>query len=331
MDRLTGTLLGTAVGDALGLPGEGLTASDIRRRWGRLDRYRLLGPWGFVSDDAEQSALVAQSLARFPDDPTLCADEFRRALVGWFWRLPWGVGLATARASLRATFGLRPSGVASAGNGAAMRSAVIGTFLHEDPVKRRAFAEALARVTHLDERAVQAAVFVADTAAGAASGQTPAAALGAGAAGVREPGLAAALAKAKGLAGAGASVEDAALELGTSGYSVHTAAFAYFLFVRFGSDARACLIETASAGGDTDSIGAVVGGWLGALHGAQGLPQDLVAGLCGGPFGRAHLERLAAALSLKAPPPGYFWPLAMARNLALIPVVLAHGFLRLLP
>lgn len=331
MDRLTGTLLGTAVGDALGLPGEGMTGPDIRRRWGKLDRYRLLGPVGFVSDDTEQSALVAQALARRPSDPVLCADDFRRALVGWFWRLPWGVGLATVRASVRATLGLRPSGVLSAGNGAAMRSAVVGVYFREDAGRRRSFAEALARVTHLDERAVQAAVFVADTAAAAADGLAPDAALGAGAAGVREPELAAALAKAKGLAGARAGVEAAAEALGTTGYSVHTAAFAYFLFSRFGSDPRACLVETASAGGDTDSIGAVVGGWLGALHGASGLPQDLVAGLAGGPFGRRHLERLGAALALKTSPPGYFWPLAMARNLALMPVILAHGFYRLLP
>lgn len=331
MDRLTGTLLGTAVGDALGLPAEGLSAVDVRRRWGRLERYRLLGPWGFVSDDTEQSALVAQSLARRPDDPDRCADEFRRALVGWFWRLPWGVGLATVRACLKATAGLRDSGVASAGNGAAMRSAVVGVFFREDPARRRAFAEALARVTHTDPRAVQAAVFVADAAAGAASGLGPDAAVGAAAAGVRVPELSAALAKARGLSGAGASAETAAAELGSTGYSVHTAAFAAFLFARFGTDARACLVETASAGGDSDSIGAVVGAWLGALHGAEGLPQDLVAALAPGPFGRRHLERLAASLALKTPPPRYFWPLAMARNLALMPVILAHGFYRLLP
>ncbi|TBR20009.1 ADP-ribosylglycohydrolase family protein [bacterium] len=331
MDRLVGTLLGTAVGDALGLPAEGLSAADVRRRWGRLTRYRLLGPVGFVSDDTEQSALVAQSLARHPDDPERCAAAFRRSLVAWFWRLPWGVGLATVRACLRASFGLTPSGVASAGNGAAMRSAVVGTFFREDAARRRSFAETLARVTHLDPRAVQAAVFVADVAAGAASGLSPAAAVGAAAAGVSHPELSKALARVKGLAGAGASAETAADALGTSGYSVHTAAYAAFLFARFGEDPRACLEETASAGGDTDSIGAVVGGWLGALHGAAGLPEDLVAGLCGGPFGRVHLERLGAALALKAPPPGYLWPLALVRNLALYPVILAHGFRRLLP
>lgn len=327
--RLAGTLLGTALGDSLGLPAEGMDAAAVARRWGRLDRYRLLGPVGFVSDDAEQSALVAQALARHPKDPAACAAAFRRSLVAWFWRLPFGVGLATVRACLKASVGL-PSGVASAGNGAAMRSAVVGVYFRDDAARRRAFAEALARVTHTDPRAVQAAVFVAETAAAAALGSSPAAALGAGASAVTEPELAAALAKARGLAGAGAPVAAAAAALGTTGYCVHTAAFASFLFARFGHDARAALVETASAGGDADTIGAVVGGWVGALHGEEGLPPDLVAGLCPGPFGAAHIKSLARALSEGTPPPGYFWLLALARNLALYPVVLAHGFRRLL-
>jgi ADP-ribosylglycohydrolase len=67
-DRLAGTLLGTAPGDALGLPAEGLSARPISRMFGRIDRFRLLGGTGFVSDDTEQAALVAQSLARHHED-----------------------------------------------------------------------------------------------------------------------------------------------------------------------------------------------------------------------------------------------------------------------
>ena len=69
LDRLAGTLLGTALGDAPGRPVEGMSARAVARRFGRLDRFRLLGMTGFVSDDTEQAALVAQSLARHPDDP----------------------------------------------------------------------------------------------------------------------------------------------------------------------------------------------------------------------------------------------------------------------
>ena len=54
-DRLAGTLLCTALGDALGLPCEGMSARSIARRFGRVDRFRLLAKTGFVSDDTEQS------------------------------------------------------------------------------------------------------------------------------------------------------------------------------------------------------------------------------------------------------------------------------------
>lgn len=329
MDRILGTLLGTAVGDALGLPAEGMTAKSIARRWGRLDRYRLLGPVGFVSDDTEQAALVAQSLARHPGDAQACAAAFRKSLVGWFLRLPFGVGLATVRACIKAGVGVKDSGVDSAGNGAAMRSAVVGAYLKDQPERRRAFAEALARVTHTDARAVESAVFVAEVAAHC--GSEPVAALRAASASLRHPELLSALAKAFELVSRSAGVEEAVSVLGNSGYCVQTVAFASFLFGRFGSEPRQCLVETVSAGGDADSIGAVVGGWLGALHGAEGLPPELVAGLCPGPFGRRHLEKLARSLNEGTPPPCYLWPVALLRNLALYPVILAHGLRRLLP
>lgn len=328
-DRLAGVLLGTAVGDALGLPAEGMTAEAVRRRWGRLERYRLLGPIGFVSDDTEQAALVAQALARHPGDAQACAAAFRRSLVGWFWRLPFGVGLATVRACLKATAGMTETGVASAGNGAAMRSAVVGAFFPDQDERRRAFAEALARVTHTDARAVEAAVFVADVAAHCRTDAL--AALRAASASLRHPELLAAVGKAFDLVSRSAGAEEAVAALGNSGYCVQTVAFSAFLFGRFGADPRACLVETASAGGDADSIGAVVGGWLGAMYGAQGLPEELVSRLCPGPFGRRHLEGLARALKEGSAPPGYFWPAALLRNLALYPVVLAHGLRRLIP
>lgn len=164
-DRLAGTLLGTALGDALGLPAEGMSSRSIARRFGPMDRFRLLGPTGFVSDDTEQAALVAQSLARHPDDDALCVRAFRRSLLGWSLRLPWGIGRATLRACFRIGLGRSPSGVPSAGNGAAMRAAIVGAFFHDQPDRRSHFGRALAEVTHRDERAVQGALYVAELAA----------------------------------------------------------------------------------------------------------------------------------------------------------------------
>lgn len=164
-DRLVGVLLGTALGDALGLPAEGMNAKQIARRWGRQDRFRLLGQTGFVSDDTEQAALLSECLIRSHEDPTDCARYFRRALLGWVARLPFGVGLATLRAGGRIALGRNPSGVMSAGNGAAMRAAVVGVFFHDEPEQRLSFGTALAETTHLDWRAVEGALLVAELAA----------------------------------------------------------------------------------------------------------------------------------------------------------------------
>ncbi len=42
-EHLAGTLLGTALGDSLGLACEGMSAQAIARRFGTVDRFRLLG------------------------------------------------------------------------------------------------------------------------------------------------------------------------------------------------------------------------------------------------------------------------------------------------
>ncbi|HKI17009.1 MAG TPA: ADP-ribosylglycohydrolase family protein [Isosphaeraceae bacterium] len=96
------------------------------------------------------------------------------------------------------------------------------------------------------------------------------------------------------------------------------------------------LTEAISVGGDTDSIGAILGGWLGARHGESGLPGQLIARIHDGPFGPSHLRDLAGCLVEKrewrdCAVPGYSVTAATARNLALYPVILGHGLRRLVP
>ena len=89
------------------------------------------------------------------------------------------------------------------------------------------------------------------------------------------------------------------------------------------------LTTAISAGGDTDSIGATLGGWLGARHGEPGLPVDLIAALTSGrsPSPREPWPRAwPASINRKPPGPRPSATAALARNLALYPVVLGHGF-----
>src|SRR5215469_8582934 len=139
--RLAGLLFGTAVGDALGLPAENLSAEKIKRRWGGNWKMRFLFGRGMVSDDTEHTLMVAQTLLEHPDD----ALKFHRSLAWklrwWFLGLPGGVGLATARACLKLWLGFPPgkSAVNSGGSGPAMRSAIIGAYFAHDPSLRKQF------------------------------------------------------------------------------------------------------------------------------------------------------------------------------------------------
>jgi ADP-ribosyl-[dinitrogen reductase] hydrolase len=331
-DRVVGVLLGTAIGDALGLPLEGLSARAIARRFGRIDRYRLLGPWGFVSDDTALTALAAQSLLVAGGDPGRAAGAFRRGLALWLLTLPWGIGLATLRAGGLCLLGLKRTGIASAGNGAAMRAAVVGAGFPDHAEKRRALGLAMAETTHTDRRAVEGALFVAEVAAACVRGLEPTDAFLAGRQVVADAALAAALDGASCLLQSSADVRAAAERLGTTGFVLHTVPFATFCFLRHADDPRTALSEAVACGGDTDSYGAILGAWLGARHGASGLPQDWLGALAPGPWSVPRLRALGERLAgLPGPVPRIPWPLVLASNLGLLPVILAHALRRLLP
>jgi ADP-ribosylglycohydrolase len=163
-DVLAGVILGTAVGDALGLPREGLSAPRARALFGGPPLgHRFLFGHGMTSDDTEHTCMLPQALLRQPDD----ADRFARVLAwglrGWLLGLPAGIGKATLKACLKLWLGFPPSrsGVWSAGNGPAMRSALLGVCLGDDPGRMSAFVHVATRITHTDPRAEHGAMLVA--------------------------------------------------------------------------------------------------------------------------------------------------------------------------
>ncbi|MFZ5442272.1 MAG: ADP-ribosylglycohydrolase family protein [Myxococcota bacterium] len=317
-DRLDGALLGCALGDALGLPAEGQKPARVARLE-PLVRYRLFGRTGFVSDDTEQTALLAQALLEGQSVTEVVA-RFRRHLRWWFARLPFGIGLATLRSCLKLWLGFARSGVASAGNGAVMRAPIIGVAV-EDARLRAELVDAVSRVTHTHPLALAGARYVAEVAATLAreEGSFELAARQA-LAGVTEPTLAAAIARALETPD---SVE-AAQALGTTGFTLHTVALCTWA-ARHATEPLDGIQRAIRAGGDTDTHAAIVGAWLGARFGAAALPDELVRRLHDGPFGPSHLRALGLALRNGDAAPAWSALGALARNLALYPVVLAHG------
>jgi hypothetical protein len=152
---------------------------------------------------------------------------------------------------------------------------------------------------------------------------------------LEDPSLLEASALGLALAEQNASIRDAARVLGNTGFVMHSVGLCSFCFARYGDEPMRALEAAIRAGGDTDTHAAIVGGWAFTLHGAAALPLALVDAIHDGPFGPTHLRALAAGLAHpesaskgRARHPSYSWPCALVRNLALYPVVLAHGLLR---
>src|SRR5262249_4524204 len=124
------------------------------RMLGKPDRYRMLFGRGMVSDDTEHACIVAQSLIGSRGDDLLFARELGKRLRWWFLSIPAGIGLASARASIKLLLGFPPgkSGVYSAGNGPCMRTPILGAAIDDLETLRR-LVRISTRITHTDPKA----------------------------------------------------------------------------------------------------------------------------------------------------------------------------------
>ena len=348
-ERLAGILLGTAVGDSLGLPREGLPRQRARRLFGgRPLRHRFLFGRGMMSDDSEQACMVGQALLASRGEPGAFARSLAWRLRWWLLGLPAGIGKATLRAICRLWIGFPPgkSGVHSAGNGAAMRAPVLGAIAAGDDNAMARLVEASTRLTHADGRAYEGALAVA-VACGYAVSRAPDAIdadelFGILGERISDEELTQALGRARSSLAAGAIPEAFAAELGlssgVSAYVVHTVAVSIFCWLRHRADFRRAVEEAIALGGDADTVGAITGALAGATLGASAIPREWLAGVIEWPRSVGWMRRLAARLAAfssdrAAPvrPLRLFWPALIVRNLIFLAAVLIHGFRRLLP
>jgi ADP-ribosyl-[dinitrogen reductase] hydrolase len=80
-----------------------------------------------ISDDTEHCCMIAQALIVSAGEPDRFSQSFARRLRWWLLSFPPAIGWATLRALLKLWAGFPPekSGVFSASNGPAMRSAIL--------------------------------------------------------------------------------------------------------------------------------------------------------------------------------------------------------------
>src|SRR5690242_10761337 len=98
---MEGCLLGTAVGDAVGLVCEGYSRRRLRAVFGSIEKPRLVFGHGMVSDDTDHAWVVAQALIVSAGEVDLFSQNLARQLRRWFLTLPAGIGKATLHACLK--------------------------------------------------------------------------------------------------------------------------------------------------------------------------------------------------------------------------------------
>lgn len=357
--RLTGCLWGTAVGDSVGLPFENLSRHSVRSIARGPLRQSLVFGRGMLSDDTEHTQLVALSLIEAGRD----VGRFRALLASrlrwWLLSGPPGVGSATARAILKLWFGANPasSGVHSAGNGPAMRAAILGVACSADGARLVETVRASTCLTHTDPAAFEAALAVAVAAHAAPTvlAEPPEGVFDAWrrmylAVSPNPDLLAAQWALMREGAAQRWSLDELAGRLGcpggVTGYALHTVPAALYAWMCSPGDLRRAVTAIIRCGGDTDSTAAIVGGIVGAGVGPSGVPVEWLSRIWAWPRGPSWMqrtsERLADALTESLAGPATsptwsqraaevaWWPFFLLRNLAMFGVVLAVFFIRTL-
>ena len=347
-DAASGCMLGTAVGDALGLVCEGLSRDRQLRWFPSLDGYHLLFGKGLCSDDTEHACLIAQSIIVSGGDEGLFERDFAWRLRWWLAGLPAGIGLATLRSIVKLWLFLPPAwrGVYSAGNAPAMRSALLGVCFADDEARLCRINRLATRITHTDPKAECGALAIALAARCSMRGQGADDFLAdlarltspLGAAGEE---LVALAMRARRSAGAGETTATFAQSLGcargVSGYVYHSVPAVLHAWFRYPRDYANAVTAIIRCGGDTDSTAAMLGAIVGAGVGRAGIPPKWVEDLVEWPRTTPWMEALArkAAHAAQSGERGKPHGLSIAglalRNAGFFVLVLLHGLRRLFP
>lgn len=344
--HIVGCILGTAIGDSIGLPYEGVSRRRSPRLLGPADRQRFFFRRGMVSDDTEHTCMVAQALISSRLDIDQFQTDFARRLRWWFALLPAGVGLATVRSCLKLWIGVSPnsSGVFSAGNGPSMRAAVFGA-VFDDTSTMVKYVRSSTRITHSDPKAEYGAIAVAFAALfgrqnSEVNPKQYLTELGKLLPSNAEE-LIQLLSEVVQSVGANESTLDfaAGIELGAgvSGYTYHTVPIAIHSWLSHPHDFEAAVKSVVACGGDADTTAAIVGGIVGAAVGDSGLPEDWLKNLREWPRSVEWMRRLSRqlhqAIAGESPgkPVSVNFVAVLVRNILFLIIVLCHGFRRMLP
>ena len=324
--RIYYSILGTALGDSIGLPFEGLSREKIAKKEPDFGSQSLIFGRGLISDDTEHTLIVAQALIESYDDLATFKKRLRRRLQLWLLSLPAGVGFATMRGIFKSFF-TDNSGVFSAGNAPAMRSALLGIVFGADNNRLKKFVEANSKITHTDPKAYFGALAVAKASYLSSISQED-----------RFFEEMRDLVADSEFLELLSSVEQnleiptqefakkIGLERGVSGYIYQTLPIVIHSWLRNRENLKKAIIDVVVCGGDTDTTGAIVGGIVGAK--AKEPPKEWLDGFVEYPRNLKFVDEVSSKLAdiftkkRAAKAPDIAYPLLLLRNIFFLIVIL---------
>lgn len=308
-ENIFGCLLGTAVGDALGLSCEGMSKQRQLKLFSDINRYHFFFNKGMISDDTEHICMTAQALIESGGDVTKFSKSLGWKLRFWLLGLPAGIGLATLKSIIKLWLGFSPnnSGVFSAGNGPAMRSPIIGVCYGNDMAKVKELVLASTLITHTDPKAFYGSLAVA-LAAYMSSKCVD-----------NNVDCQEYFSKLEDLIGkdkkefldlinkttnsvlTNQTTEEFAKDLGignyVSGYIYHTVPVVLHCWLMNQNDYKTAIQEVIRCGGDTDTTAAILGAIIGSRVKKEGMPQAWIDNLFEWPRSVNWIEKVSEKLS----------------------------------
>jgi ADP-ribosyl-[dinitrogen reductase] hydrolase len=287
VSRFTGSIVGFAVGDALGMPAQFLTRDQIRRYYGKAisgftkahkGHASDFLPAGSFTDDTQMMLATAECLIECRKmDPARQADS----LLAWYLntdphRTPMNANL---RACKHLSVG-KPwikSGVFSDGCGAAVRMPPIGLLFYRCPEALVRAAADDCMITHTEPRALAGAVAVACLTSRLVQSTEHCL-----------PGNQV-LETADRVADIDKDIaamlrwvtqivhippEEALFEIGTSSDTIETVSAAIYCFLKYPRNFSHAVLSAVNVGDAADSISALAGNFVGAFSGIEAIPEQ---------------------------------------------------------
>ncbi len=285
-DKFIGSLVGTAIGDALGMPIEGWHPHRIQAVYGEmremLDGRFSAGSW---TDDTEMMIGIAESLI---ENKGFNGEHMAHRFIANFNVLRgYGSGSRRVLGWIRSgeetwdTAGERVfGGSGSYGNGAAMRIAPVGVFYFDDPEELRSIAYKSSQITHTHPLGKEGAALQVYAIALAVNAD-PSSSLNSdtflkqlNAFNKEETVYTPKLRKIQALLSE-KSVDKTKVisELGNSVLAYESVPTAIYSFLANSDSFEEAVVYAVGLGGDTDTIGAMAGAISGAYHGVLGIPE----------------------------------------------------------